>query len=426
MQDKMYWEKRFRAVGIAGSRIINEIWRAHYLDQLLFSNPVNKAYGVDETIIYQAMKKTQERFGVFDGDAEAYVRVYSTAMAAPPHMFAPSVQWRRSSSLRAWWRTWGAGKTALVWNADCVMGEWKAADDIFGIGRVYALVDSEETARCWQAVYPEVRWITREDLGGQQFEYIHVMGEDAKAFEDFKDACRYIETNGVVTGMVSWATYQSEGAVEDTLRLAETRKGNWPYIWLVYGAEAGIATATYRSGEWRIDRNNAAATRYLSSADKLRIGDLACRAPVEMIHEPLAWVADAQISNEYLTSPTRHGIGRGYRLQAGDIIVTAHGDNYRVALVPIDYPVAATSFPVLRPLDKMKGRQLFGILLQESTRRQLATLSKNEKISLEDCVWEWLPLEGPLPTDAQLKRLDEALQALARARQVWQETMEDI
>lgn len=420
-QGKTYWRKRFREVGIGPDRIMNEIWRAHYVDQLLFSNPVNKAYGVDETVIWEAMRQTQERLGNYDGDAEAYIRVYSTAMAAPAHRFAPQKQWTRAAAIHVWWRTWGEGRTALIWNADRVLAELREASEIFGVGRVYGLADGEDTAHRWQAVYPEIRWVTRDELSELRFGYVHVVGDDVQALEDAMTARRYLTDDGIVSGMVSWETFGTASRREDTLYLTERMAGAWPRVWHVYGSTPGIGAASYRGGRWQIDRKSAAAARYLQPTDEIRIGDLANTVPSEPVTDAsLVWVDDAQIANEYATPATGQSAARGRRLQAGDILVAAHGDSYRVALVPADYPAAATVFPVLRPRDDRSGRRLFGSLLQEATRRRLAEVARTEKTALEDCMWESLPLAEPLPTDEQLQRLEEALRTLARTRAAWQ------
>lgn len=420
-QGKAYWRKRFRDVGIGADQIMNEIWRAHYVDQLLFSNPVNKAYGVDETVIWQAMRQTQERLGGYDGDADAYIRVYSTAMAAPAHRFAPQPQWTRSAAIHAWWQTWGEGRTALIWHADRVLAELGAASEIFGVGRVYGLADGEDTAHRWQAVYPEVHWVTRDELGALRFGYIHVVGEDAQALADAVTARRYIAEDGIVTGMASWETFRGETMREDTLYLTERVAGHWPHVWHVYGSTPGIGAASYRAGRWQLDRQSAAAARYLRPNDDIRIGDLAYVVPLQAVADTsLGWVDDAQIANEYVGAATGRGATRGRLLEAGDVIVAAHGDSYRVGLVPADYPAAATVYPVLRPRNAAAGRRLFGSLLQEATRRRLSEVSRAEKTPLEECVWESLPLAKPLPTDEQLQRLDEALRTLARTRAAWQ------
>ncbi len=426
VQGKAHWQKRFRDVGIEPAQIMNEIWRAHYVDQLLFSNPVNKAYGVDETVIYQAAQQTQDRFGAVAGDAQDYIRVYGTAMAAPAHLFAPRRQWKRAAALQAWWRLWGEGKTALLWHADRILDELKDADSVFGIGRVFGLADGADTAHRWQAVYPQVRWVTREELGAQRFGYIHVVGDEAQALADWREACGYLADGGVATAMVKWETLDEGESLPEALCLTERVAGNWPRIWLVHGTTPGIGAAAYRSGSWHIDRDNASARRYLAPQNELRIGTLATPvSPAGVTRTDVLWADDAQVGNEYLGAPTGQERRRGVVLQAGDIVVAPHGDSYRVALVPREYPPAATALTVLRPLTPEKGRQLFGSLLQEATRRRLAAVAQTEKTPLEDCVWEWLPLPEPLPTEAQLQRLEDTLHAMAQMRRAWQTAVAD-
>ena len=65
--------------------------RARYLDYVLFLNPSNQQYGISIEDLYDNMKQTAEKLGMYEGDADTYVRVYTLAHRVDPKVYAPAV-----------------------------------------------------------------------------------------------------------------------------------------------------------------------------------------------------------------------------------------------------------------------------------------------------------------------------------------------
>lgn len=65
----------FARYGVSRERIFNEVMRARYLDYVLFLNPENVQYGISIDDLYENMKRTADKLGMYEGDADTYARV---------------------------------------------------------------------------------------------------------------------------------------------------------------------------------------------------------------------------------------------------------------------------------------------------------------------------------------------------------------
>lgn len=81
----------FARYGVPKDRIFNEVMRARYLDYVLFLKPENKEYGVSIEDLYKNMEKTAEKLGMYEGDADTYVKAYTLALRVEPMVFAPNL-----------------------------------------------------------------------------------------------------------------------------------------------------------------------------------------------------------------------------------------------------------------------------------------------------------------------------------------------
>ena len=81
----------FARYGVPKERIFNEVMRARYLDYVLFLNPTNVQYGISIDDLYENMKKTADKLGMYEGDADTYAKVYTLALRVEPMVFAPAV-----------------------------------------------------------------------------------------------------------------------------------------------------------------------------------------------------------------------------------------------------------------------------------------------------------------------------------------------
>ena len=74
----------FARYGVPRERIFNEVMRARYLDYVLFLNPENVQYGISIDDLYENMKRTADKLGMYEGDADTYARVYTLALRVEP------------------------------------------------------------------------------------------------------------------------------------------------------------------------------------------------------------------------------------------------------------------------------------------------------------------------------------------------------
>ena len=81
----------FARYGVPADRIFNEVMRARYLDYVLFLNPENVQYGISIDDLYENMKKTSDRLGMYEGDEDTYVKAYTLALRVDPMVFAPDI-----------------------------------------------------------------------------------------------------------------------------------------------------------------------------------------------------------------------------------------------------------------------------------------------------------------------------------------------
>lgn len=88
-QDIIDATNTFGRYGVPEENIFQEVMRARYLDYFLFSNSSNAQYGISIEDLYENMKKTADRLGLYEGDADTYARVYTLALRVDPMAFAP-------------------------------------------------------------------------------------------------------------------------------------------------------------------------------------------------------------------------------------------------------------------------------------------------------------------------------------------------
>lgn len=75
--------------------------RARYLDYVLFLNPENVQYGISIDDLYENMKRTADKLGMYEGDADTYARVYTLALRVEPLVFAPEMPTAPASACAA-------------------------------------------------------------------------------------------------------------------------------------------------------------------------------------------------------------------------------------------------------------------------------------------------------------------------------------
>lgn len=186
-QDIIDATETFGRYGVPKERIFQEVMRARYLDYVLFLNPTNQEYGVSIEDLYEDMKKTADKLGMYEGDEDTYARVYTLALRVDPMVFAPNVPETPNHLTEilqdAVKKAQQLGKTVLFTGADRYL---PVLDPIFrnlGGKRVaVALKDGSRKSQV-QLLFPRGRIMEESELAedSERYDYIFDFEEESAA-----------------------------------------------------------------------------------------------------------------------------------------------------------------------------------------------------------------------------------------------------
>lgn len=178
MEDIHDATETFARYGVPADRIFYEIMRARYLDYVLFLNPANQQYGISIEDLYENMKKTADRLGMYEGDADTYVRVYTLALRVDPMAFAPGIHQtgKEMESLveEALKRAEKSGKTVLFSGVESYMVYAARIADRLPDKRLAFVVESSSWKKKLQLVFPRCRLLTSHELKEDTISYDYI------------------------------------------------------------------------------------------------------------------------------------------------------------------------------------------------------------------------------------------------------------
>ena len=181
----------FQRYGVPQERIFNEVMRARYLDYVLFLNPTNVQYGISIDDLYENMKRTADKLGMYEGDADTYAKVYTLALRVEPMVFAPDVpsadEGIHSLLRAAVKKAADSGNTILFAGADAYLPYLDEAFKELGGKRIAVAVKDPAWKERLQLVFPRGRAMVMDELAADTETYDYIF--DA-ASDGISSACQ--------------------------------------------------------------------------------------------------------------------------------------------------------------------------------------------------------------------------------------------
>lgn len=215
----------FARYGVPEHRIFTEIMRARYLDYALFQSTENRQYGVSIEDLYENMKKTSDTLGLYEGDADTYVRAYTLALRVDPMAFAPDVTEKENSLSfllkRICERAKEGGHTVLFSGAERYLFQTPHISDALADCRLAFAVKEGPWKKRLQLLFPRCRVMTEKELEDDTvtYDYIFQLAEEGN-----HSLARLLKEDGLIDVMISYPWLQSEEMKEDRSAWQKSRK----------------------------------------------------------------------------------------------------------------------------------------------------------------------------------------------------------
>lgn len=206
----------FARYGVPEHRIFTEIMRARYLDYALFQSIENRQYGVSIEDLYENMKKTSDTLGLYEGDADTYVRAYTLALRVDPMAFAPDVTEKENSLSfllkRICERAKEGGHTVLFSGAERYLFQTPHISDALADCRLAFTVKEGPWKKRLQLLFPRCRVMTEGELAEDTvtYDYIFQFAEEGN-----HSLARLLKDDGLMDVMISYPWLQSSEMEED-------------------------------------------------------------------------------------------------------------------------------------------------------------------------------------------------------------------
>ncbi len=213
----------FGRYGVPKEQIFNEVMRARYLDYVLFLNPTNVQYGISIDDLYENMKKTADKLGLYTGDADTYAKVYTLALRVEPMIFAPAVpeagEEIHGLLKAAVKRAADAGNTILFTGADHYLPYLDEAFKELGGKRIAVAVKEKDWKERLQLVFPRGRAMLMEELSADTEKYDYIFNFETEGLSHGSALRHVLADKGVMDCLVPYEDVQA-----DTEEAARARK----------------------------------------------------------------------------------------------------------------------------------------------------------------------------------------------------------
>lgn len=220
----------FQRYGVPQERIFNEVMRARYLDYVLFLNPTNVQYGISIDDLYENMKRTADKLGMYEGDADTYAKVYTLALRVEPMAFAPMVPWageEMHSLLRtAVKKAAESGNTILFAGADAYLPFLDEAFKELGGKRIAVAVKDADWKERLQLVFPRGRAMVMDELAQDTERYDYIFDVSQEGVAQSALLRHILSENGAMDLLVPYEDMLSdkEAAINAKRALASSEK----------------------------------------------------------------------------------------------------------------------------------------------------------------------------------------------------------
>lgn len=228
-QDIIDATNTFGRYGVPEENIFQEVMRARYLDYFLFSNPSNAQYGISIEDLYENMKKTADRLGLYEGDADTYARVYTLALRVDPMAFAPGAGTARQE-VRALLKEAGkkaeeAGQTILFSGAENYL---PVLDDLFKdltTKRIALAMNSPEWKEKLHMVFPRGRMMMEEELDADTEAYNYIFNWETSSIAHAASITRRLSEKGTMDVLIPYALLLEDSEEAEDARKALAAEG---------------------------------------------------------------------------------------------------------------------------------------------------------------------------------------------------------
>ena len=196
----------FARYGVPADRIFNEVMRARYLDYVLFLNPENVQYGISIDDLYENMKKTSDRLGMYEGDEDTYVKAYTLALRVDPMVFAPDIP-EGNEKLQlllaeAVVKAKKAESTVLFSGVEGYMIYLAHIADQLPDKRLAFAVKDEIWKKRLQLVFPRCRLMLTRELSEDTQKYDYIFNLETEKLENTKEELNLLSSKGLLDTLI--------------------------------------------------------------------------------------------------------------------------------------------------------------------------------------------------------------------------------
>ena len=233
-QDIIDATNTFGRYGVPEENIFQEVMRARYLDYFLFSNSSNAQYGISIEDLYENMKKTADRLGLYEGDADTYAK-------------------------EAGKKAEEAGQTILFSGAENYL---PVLDDLFKdltTKRIALAMNSPEWKEKLHMVFPRGRMMMEEELDADTEAYNYIFNWETSSIAHAASITRRLSEKGTMDVLIPYALLLEDSEEAEDARKAlaaegklvsyyDTDLGGKEYAFLRFAGEKSPAVSFGESG----------------------------------------------------------------------------------------------------------------------------------------------------------------------------------
>lgn len=204
----------FARYGVPADRIFNEVMRARYLDYVLFLKPENVQYGISIEDLYENMKKTSDRLGLYEGDEDTYVKAYTFALRVDPMVFAPGAG-EKNRELQLLLaeiveKAKKAKSKVLFSGAESYMVYLAHIADQLPDKRLAFAVKDELWKKRLQLVFPRCRLMTTAEIATDTETYDYIFDEETENAGNISTLLKRLSAEGSMDVLISTESMTDE------------------------------------------------------------------------------------------------------------------------------------------------------------------------------------------------------------------------
>ena len=469
----------FQRYGVPKERIFNEVMRARYLDYVLFLNPTNVQYGISIDDLYENMKRTADKLGMYEGDADTYAKVYTLALRVEPMVFAPDVpsadEGIHSLLKAAVKKAADSGNTILFAGADAYLPFLDEAFKELGGKRIAVAVKDLVWKERLQLVFPRGRAMVMDELAQDTEKYDYIFDVAQGGISSVCALRHVLSEKGAMDVLLPYEDLLSNDAVAEAAReeLAQSQKLVSYYDTEILGKEyaflrfAGEPSAIVTFGEsgyedgvftgydrfklpmasfleahdWNYDLyayNGEVAIQMLLSGNVLQtehtIGHAFKRVATKKMHAgiypllPAESIEESGIRTDKIESAKWEKDTEISMVQAGDVVLTVREGKVHIAVVGEGMEaLAQEGIFVLRPYGLYSAEYLKLYLDGPVGQLFLETMKAGDTYHITASRLLRIPMPQASPEKIEMicRLCRHTTQALAQAEAAWRKAKRD-